>query len=43
MGFDTLYLVTDHEDFYEKYGWEFFTTVNDVETGPERMYRAKTE
>ena len=43
MGFDTLYLVTDHEDFYEKCGWEFFTTVNDVETGPEKMYRAKTK
>ena len=43
MGFDTLYLVTDHEDFYEKCGWEFFTMVNDVETVLERMYRAKTE
>lgn len=23
-GIDTLYLVTDHESFYERYGWEFY-------------------
>lgn len=23
-GIDTLYLVTDHTSFYERYGWEFF-------------------
>ena len=23
LGFETLYLVTDHEHFYERCGWEF--------------------
>lgn len=23
-GIDTLYLATDHDSFYERYGWEFF-------------------
>lgn len=23
-GIDTLYLLTDHTSFYERYGWEFF-------------------
>ena len=26
-GIETLYLVTDHETFYERYGWEFFCMV----------------
>lgn len=26
-GLDTLYLVTDHTSFYERYGWEFFCMV----------------
>lgn len=37
MGTDRLYLVTDHTNFYERYGWEFFTTVHD-EDGPTRLY-----
>ena len=24
LGVDTLYLLTDHTSFYERYGWEFF-------------------
>lgn len=39
MGIKTLYLVTDHTEFYEKCGWSFFTMVNDDEGVPERMYR----
>lgn len=42
MGFDTLYLVTDHTEFYEKCGWDFLTLVNDTEGVPERMYAART-
>lgn len=38
LGFDRLYLVTDHTAFYERYGWEFLTMVNDPDGIPERMY-----
>ena len=38
-GVDTLYLVTDHTSFYERYGWEFFCMVQgDGETKMSRMY-----
>lgn len=38
-GFDTLYLLTDHAGFYERYGWEFFCPVTgDGEENPSRMY-----
>lgn len=38
-GIDTLYLVTDHTSFYERYGWEFLCMVQgDGETEPSRMY-----
>lgn len=43
-GIDTVYLVTDHTSFYERYGWEFLCMVQGA-GGPEplRMYvhRAK--
>ena len=36
---DTLYLVTDHTSFYERYGWEFLCMVQgDGEPGLTRMY-----
>ena len=36
---DTLYLVTDHTDFYERYGWEFLCMVQcDGEEQLSRMY-----
>ena len=38
MGIDTLYLVTDHDSFYERYGWEFFCMA-ESEEGPTRVYR----
>ena len=39
MGIDTLYLVTDHTSFYERYGWEFLCMVQDSAEGtPIRMY-----
>ena len=39
QGIDTLYLITDHQHFYERYGWEFLCMVQG-EGQPEmtRMY-----
>ena len=38
-GIDTLYLVTDHTSFYERYGWEFLCMVQgDGEPDMTRMY-----
>ena len=39
LGVDTLYLLTDHTSFYERYGWEFFCMAQgDGEAEPSRMY-----
>lgn len=39
LGIDTLYLVTDHTSFYERYGWEFLCMVQgDDEPEMTRMY-----
>ena len=39
MGIRTLYLLTDHTAFYERYGWKFFCMVQgDGEEQPARMY-----
>lgn len=39
MGVDTLYLLTDHTSFYERYGWEFLCMAQgDGEAEPSRMY-----
>lgn len=38
-GIDTLYLITDHTSFYEKYDWEFLCMVQgDEEAEMMRMY-----
>ena len=38
-GISPVYLVTDHEGFYERYGWEFLCMVScDGEDGLSRMY-----
>ena len=38
-GIRTLYLLTDHTAFYERYGWEFFCVAQgDGEDQPSRMY-----
>lgn len=38
-GIDTLYLLTDHDSFYERYGWEFLCMVQgDGEPELSRMY-----
>lgn len=39
MGIDTLYLVTDHTSFYERYGWQFFTMVQSSDGEDTRLYR----
>ena len=38
-GIDTVYLVTDHTGFYERYGWKFLCMVScDGEAEQSRMY-----
>lgn len=40
FGIRTLYLITDHTSFYERYGWEFLCMVQgDGDTELTRMYR----
>ncbi len=42
-GIETLYLVTDHTAFYERYGWEFLCMVQgDGEAAMSRMYIHKS-
>ena len=36
-GISPVYLVTDHTNFYERYGWEFFCMVDSAD-GLSRMY-----
>ena len=44
QGVSTLYLLTDHTSFYERYGWEFFCpALGDGESEPSRMYRHTME
>ncbi len=42
MGFEKIYLITDHTGFYEKYNWDFLTIVNDDDGNTTRMYVAST-
>lgn len=43
-GIDTLYLLTDHNGFYERYGWEFLCMVQgDDEPLMSRMYIHKCQ
>lgn len=37
-GIYTLYLITDHTSFYEKYGWEYLCMAEEDEGGMTRMY-----
>ena len=45
MGYDTLYLLTDHTGFYERYGWQFLCMVWGSDEELSRMYvkHSKTE
>ena len=42
QGIQTLYLITDHTEFYEKCGWRFLMLVKDEEGEMVRMYVADT-
>ena len=43
MGYDTLYLLTDHVGFYERYGWEFLCMAQGSDGEESRMYVHHTE
>lgn len=44
MGVATLYLLTDHTSFYERYGWQFLCMVQgDGDQEPSRMYVRRRE
>ncbi len=38
QGIDTLYLLTDHTSFYERYGWAFFCMAENDGGGTSRIY-----
>lgn len=39
LGINTLYLLTDHDSFYERYGWKFYCYVHAFdEEKASRMY-----
>lgn len=42
LGFESLYLVTEHTEFYERCGWEYLFDVNESEGGTIRMYKCST-
>lgn len=37
-GFDKLYLITDHTEFYEKCGWNFYGIIQEDDGADIRMY-----
>ena len=38
-GIDTLYLLTSHDSFYERYGWEYLCpATQEGDDKPSRMY-----
>lgn len=43
VGFNTLYLLTDHIGFYERYGWQFSCMVRGNDGKLSRMYVRHTE
>lgn len=44
LGYENLYLVTDHVGYYEKYGWEFAGMAGNTDgEGESRIYRIGTE
>ena len=40
-GVDKVYLSTNHEGLYEKYGWEFWGMMDDMDGEPSRVYIKK--
>ena len=43
LGYNDLYLITSHTEFYEKCGWEFFCNVKEDNGETARVYRHMTE
>ena len=44
IGLPTLYLLTDHTGFYERYGWEFYCMARgEGEERLSRMYRHRQQ
>ena len=43
LGFDTLYLFTDHEDYYERYGWVYTTDAYGLDGEKSRVYSRATK
>ena len=41
-GFDTLYLTTDHDGYYEKYGWTRIEDGYERDGAPAKIYRKDT-
>lgn len=41
FGFENIYLITDHTDFYEKCGFEYFCDVEENDGEISRMYRRR--
>ncbi len=40
-GISTIYLITKHTVFYERYGWDFLCTVQSDDGEPMRMYQKR--
>ena len=40
MGYERLYLVTDHRRFYERCGWEYLGEAHEDDGAPIRLYGA---
>lgn len=43
LGFSKVYLCTDHEGFYERYGWQFFGLEESEFGGETRVYEIETK
>ena len=41
-GIGTLYLITEHTSFYERYGWEYLCMVQGDDGEQMRMYKKDT-
>lgn len=37
-GIDTLYLITDHENFYQRYGWQYYGEVKEDSGSMTKMF-----
>lgn len=42
LAYKKVYLITDHIGFYEKYNWEYFDVVEDLDGEKIRMYVSST-